>query len=259
MPLLNPPLSKSTPKGGRQQIPRVEILGVPLHSLSKERALGWGISFMLSDHAHHLITANSLFALETQKSAALQEACTHASLILAESSGLAWAAQKLGLTPPPVIPGIDLAYDLCHLAEILSVPVYLLGGRPGVSKEAVSFLTRKFPNLLIAGMRDGYFKPHDDEAIIRDMTLSRSKLFLVALGMPKQELWIHKNRRHLPPGLFVGVGGTFDVWAGQLKRAPLWIRNRGLEWLYRLSQEPSRLRRISRLPQFALHVFISRK
>ena len=216
------------------------------------------VSLMLSDRAHQIITANSLLILEAQKSNDLQAACAASSLILADSIGLSWAARRLQGADPTIIPGIDFAIELCGMAEILSLPVYLLGGKPGVAKGAARALSSRFPTLSVAGMRDGFFKTEDEEAIIADMTQSKARLFLLALGMPKQELWIHKNKHRLPPGVYMGVGGTFDVWAGRLKRAPLWLRKRGLEWLFRFGQEPHRFRRMAQLPKFALKILSHR-
>jgi N-acetylglucosaminyldiphosphoundecaprenol N-acetyl-beta-D-mannosaminyltransferase len=110
---------------------------------------------------------------------------------------------------------------------------------------------------MIAGVRDGFFKESDEETILRDIAHSRAKVVLIAMGMPRQELWIHRNMHRLPPAIYMGVGGTLDVWAGDLKRAPRWMQALGIEWLYRLIQQPWRITRMWQLPRFALKVILN--
>lgn len=213
---------------------------------------------MTSGSAHQLITANSLLLLESQHSSELRRACTEAEMVSSDSIGISLAAFYLGRPVPHRQPGIDLAKDLCGLAEIESFPVYLLGGRPGVAGKAATALQKEFPNLMVVGMRDGFFRYEDEPAILEDIGRSNARLILVALGMPKQEIWIAENRHRLSPGLYVGVGGSFDVWANVVKRAPILFRKFGLEWLFRLAQEPFRWKRIAQLPTFVFRVLLSR-
>lgn len=196
--------------------------------------------------------------LETQKNPLIKDICEDASLVIPESSGVTWAASYTGIGKVERIPGIDFAFNLCALADQLNVPIYLLGGGAGIAKKAGRFLNTVYPQLQISGMRDGFFNKEDEPAIIRDIAASQARLVLVALGMPKQELWIHKHLSHLPPAIYIGVGGSFDVWSGKIRRAPTWLRTLGLEWLYRLKQEPFRWRRIAQLPSFATKVISSR-
>lgn len=152
------------------------------------------------------------------------------------------------------MPGIDFALDLCRWAATQNYSVYLLGGTDEAVDGAAHFLRATIPGIAIKGARSGYFDVAKETEILADIKTKAPRLLLVALGMPRQDVWIYKNLDKLSPGLAIGVGGSFDVWAGHLERAPRWIQNLGLEWLYRLWQEPFRWRRIAQLPVFAMKV-----
>lgn len=227
-------------------------------SLTRQEALSYGVELMKSFVSHQIITANALLLLEAQKSPVLQKACREASLILPDSAGVSWAALTLRLSRLHRFPGIDYAFELCGLAESLGIPVYLLGGQPGVQKKAARYLYSHYPNLVITGMRDGFFQARDERSIMDDIGQSRARLVLVAMGMGKQEVWINQHLSALPPAVYIGIGGSFDVWAGNIQRAPGLLQKSGLEWAYRLKQEPFRWKRINQLPKFALKVFLNR-
>ncbi len=225
-----------------------------MDSLSKVELLKRLETCLISNQPHHVVTLNSLMILESEKVPLLKKICEEASLVVPESSGISWAALYLGHPKVERIPGIDLAFELCGLARNLSLPIFLLGGAKGVAEEAGNALGHIYPGLKVGGARDGFFNEAETPAIIHEIEQSRARLILVALGMPKQELWIYEHKPNLPGGLYIGVGGSFDVWSGRIKRAPSWLRTLGLEWLYRLKAEPFRWRRIAQLPKFALKI-----
>jgi N-acetylglucosaminyldiphosphoundecaprenol N-acetyl-beta-D-mannosaminyltransferase len=133
--------------------------------------------------------------------------------------------------------------------------VYLRGAAPGVAARAAAELERRYPGLVVAGCRDGYFREGaEEEALISAVSSAGPDLLFVALDAPRQDAWIHARLGRLGARAAMGVGGSFDVIAGGLKRSPSWMRAAGLEWLYRLAQEPWRFKRMSRLPLFALRV-----
>lgn len=256
---MNPsPLKPSPPRADPAAGGRVDVLGVPVDALTPADARSTAVSFLSSMRRHHIVTANALLVMEAQQNPALREACRDAALVVADSAGVAWATRALHGGGVRRYAGIDLALNLCEASADLGMPVYLLGGEPGVAKKASRFLFRSFPRLMIAGMRDGFFRDSDEPAIFADIARSRARLVLVALGMPKQEIWLHQQAAAMPPAVYIGIGGSFDVWAGRVDRAPRVMQEAGLEWLYRLGQEPQRWRRISQLPRFAIKV-ISRR
>ncbi len=212
---------------------------------------------MLSQRFHQVITANALLFLEAENDPELRQACESASLVVPESAGAIWALKRLGIPDPYQLAGVDLAFRLCQMAREQGRSVFLIGGKPGVSETAARVLMAKIPGLDIAGTLDGYFDKTKDDLIINTIRESRPAVVLAAMGMPAQDKWIHARRATLPGAICMGVGGTFDVWAGQIKRAPPWFQKRGLEWLYRFYQEPWRWNRMALLPVFALKVLFS--
>jgi len=134
--------------------------------------------------------------------------------------------------------------------------LFLFGSKPGVAEKAAENLSAKYPNVKIVGTNDGYFK--DDEPIIEKINAAKPDLMLVCLGAPKQEKWMQANAHRLDVGIMVGAGGSLDVFAGVVERAPEAWQKMGLEWLYRLLKEPKRIGRMMKLPKFLFAVIFSR-
>ena len=132
--------------------------------------------------------------------------------------------------------------------------VYMFGGAPGVAEKAAEEMRKKYPGLKIVGIHDGYFDAKEEKNIIADIKEKKPSLLLVGLGSPKQEKWIYSNLRFTDAKLAIGIGGSFDVMSGNLKRAPEFFCKLGIEWLYRLIKQPTRFKRMMRLPKFVLRV-----
>ncbi len=183
-----------------------------------------------------------------------------ASLCLADGMPVLWAARLLGEPLPAKVSGSDLVLPLMERAERQGWRVYILGGAPGVGARAAERLLARFPRLLIAGADAPRIDMGGAPEARRDVVLrvreSRADLVLVALGAPKQELWIAEAAADLRPAVLLGVGASVDFLAGTARRAPAWVSASGLEWLYRLAQEPRRLwkRYLLRDPEFLLIV-----
>lgn len=252
------PLSPPEPKKESLENSRISIMGLDIDIIPKVDLMPKLRGYLQGTKNHAIITANSLLILESQKLPALKRACENASMVLPDSSGISWAAKQLKLLQPYRIPGIDLAFDLCREAQMMGISVFLFGGNVGVAPRAAHYLKSRFPNLLIGGTHQGFFNWQDEDKILEQIWESGSRLILVGLGMPLQELWINRIKDKLPPGISMGVGGTFDVWAGDLKRAPQWVQKSGMEWMYRLGQEPNRFNRVANLPRFAVKVLTTK-
>jgi N-acetylglucosaminyldiphosphoundecaprenol N-acetyl-beta-D-mannosaminyltransferase len=130
---------------------------------------------------------------------------------------------------------------LCEALASSGRSVYLLGARPGVAAAAAEAMARRVPRLIIAGTRHGYFPPEDTDAVIDTINRSGANVLLVAFGAPAQELWLARHRARLAPSIRIGVGGLFDFYSGRIPRAPRWLQELGLEWVWRLVQEPRRM------------------
>jgi len=119
--------------------------------------------------------------------------------------------------------------------------IYLLGGKPGVADDAGKWITDRYPNLTLAGTRDGYFTEEEEPAVLEEIAASKAGVVLVALGSPRQDKWIAAHRLQVGPKVLIGVGGLLDFYSGRIPRAPVWVRELGMEWFYRFWQEPGRM------------------
>jgi N-acetylglucosaminyldiphosphoundecaprenol N-acetyl-beta-D-mannosaminyltransferase len=236
----------------------LRILGSRVDPLTAESALAQVLGYLHELTPRHVVTGNTLMFLEAEKDDKLRTIIEKAALVLPESWGIHWASRLQGQPLQEYTPGIDFMLRLCALAEAGGHSVYLLGGAPGVTEEAAETLARRFPGLKIVGTGHGYFKPQEEPAVIHRIRQRRPSLLFVGMGMPAQEKWIAANLNALSVPVVMGVGGSFDVLSGRLKRAPSWMRRFGIEWTWRLVQEPWRWRRIAQLPVFAWKVFSER-
>ena len=162
------------------------------------------------------------------------------ALVIPESWGIHWASRKLGAPLAEFIPGIDMMLEICRLAADEGHSIYLLGSAPGVSQAAAEALQKRYPKLIVAGAGQGYFKSPEEASVIAKIRQKKPALLFVGMGMPAQEKWIARNLAALGVPVVMGVGGSFDVLSGRLKRAPTWMRRLGIEWSYRLMKEPWR-------------------
>ena len=169
-----------------------------------------------------------------------------ADLVLADGVGVVYSAKIQGTPLKGRVPGIEFAADMLSCLNETGGRLYLLGAKPGVAEEAGRRILERCPNITLCGTQDGYFK--DDEAVLLKVAAARPDLLFVCLGAPKQEKWMARWGRHTGARLAIGLGGVLDVFAGNVERAPAAWQKLGLEWAYRLKQEPKRAGRMARLP-----------
>lgn len=187
------------------------------------------------------ISINAAKVVAMRDDAALREIAARSGLVNADGVSIVWAARALGSPLPGRVTGIDLMDRLLALAEEGGHGVYLLGARVEVLEEAVRRLLERLPRLHIAGYRDGYFDAEEVESVKAEIRSSGAALVFVAMGSPRTERWLGAHGHDLGVGVAMGVGGSLDVMAGRSRRAPASVQRLGLEWLYRLLQEPRRL------------------
>lgn len=206
-----------------------------------------------------IATANAEMVMTAQEDRELAGVLAAADLVVADGAGVVWAARHAGQPVPERVAGYDLAQALLARAADRGWRVYFFGGAPGVADTAAAKATTRHPGLTVVGVRNGFFTPDEEPAIIAAIKAAQPHILLVALGVPKQEKWLARHLAELAVPVAMGVGGTFDVMAGVAKRAPLWMQQSGLEWLYRLYREPYRLIRMLALPRFVLRVLAAKK
>ena len=227
------------------------ILGFNVDSFTKEEALDFALK-----NGGHVITINPEMIENAAKDKDFADIISDADLVIPDGIGIEIGLRILGYKIKR-IPGIEFGKLLLEKSVDEGKTVALIGAKPFVAEQAVKNLKNEIEGLQIVYSHDGYF--NDEDEIIEGLAYSKPDIILVALGSPKQEFFIKKLKPKLPKSVMIGLGGSFDVWAGVVKRAPMIWRKLGLEWLYRTLKEPERFRRIfPTLPLFVVKVFKER-
>ena len=237
---------------------KVEIMGVSFDNVTLEEAVKQSTALLdTPDQKGYVVTPNSEIVYMCRKHPELLGLINDASLVLPDGIGVVYAGKILKRPLKGKVAGIDFASCLLQKAAEREDPLFLLGAKPGVAALAAEKLQQVHPNLQIAGVHDGYFK--EDAPVIEEINQSGASILFVCLGAPKQEQWMKNHMDQLEHvKLMAGLGGSLDVFAGQVKRAPdFWVKS-GLEWLYRLIQEPKRFGRMCKLPLFLFAAFGAR-
>lgn len=237
---------------------RIDILGCPVDNLTMETAVERIADYIAQGQPCQVVTANAEILYAAQNDPGLFLTLHDAALVTADGMGVLLAARILGQPLPERVAGVDLVHSLAQYGARAGWRFYLFGAKPEVLAAAKERLEVLYPGLQIVGSHHGYFDPEENETIIESIRLSEADILLVALGAPKQDKWLHDHLGRTGAKVGIGVGGTFDVLAGRVRRAPLWMQRLGLEWLFRLWQQPSRWRRTLALPRFVWAVLCQR-
>ena len=231
---------------------RINVLGVGFDNVTMGEAVDRGMELLHSPGTHYVVTPNPEIVEICRENLAARQAVNGASLVLADGIGIIKGARILGTPLKARVPGIEFAAGLMARMAEKGLSLYLLGAKPGVAEAAGEKLTAKYPGLRIAGTRDGYFQ--EDGPVIEAIRESEADCVFVCLGAPKQELWMARHGEATGAHLLCGLGGSLDVFAGVVERAPKFWSDRGLEWFYRLCKDPRRAGRMMKLPLFLVHV-----
>lgn len=235
-------------------VPSVVILGCRVHRVTMEQALAIAQQFLTHGGAHQIVTADASALAIAQQDRQLRDIINHADLVVPDSRGVVWAARRVGCPVPERVPGVDLMERLCELASQLGLGVYLHGAAPGVAQAAAANLAKAYPALNVVGTSHGYLSLDEESAVVEQIAQLRPAMLFVALGIPRQEKWISAHQPRIQAPIAVGVGGSFDCFSGQVRRAPEWFQKHGLEWAYRLACNPRKARKVAMLPGFVLKV-----
>lgn len=233
---------------------RVEILGVKVDAVTMAQAVERVINLIGAGKPSMVATANAEMLLNATHDDELKKILNAANLVVPDGAGTVWAARHLGKQMPERVAGFDLVQELMKIAPAHDFKFFLFGASPGIADKAKAKAESLYPGIKVVGTRNGYFKPDDEPEIISQIKSSRADVLLAALGVPKQEKWLFKYKDELKIPVSIGVGGTFDVMAGVVKRAPLWMQKARLEWLFRAMLQPSRAGRLLALPKFVWKV-----
>jgi len=229
------------------KINSIKILGIRIDNVDFKQAIKTIQGFIQSKKPHQVITVNPEFIMLAQKDAEFKKVLSQGDLVVPDGIGVVWASKIFGKGLRERVTGVDLVERLSELASKKKYSIYFLGGEKGVASKAAAILKKKNPGLKIVGAEPGF--PHDPDLVER-VRKAKPDILFVAWRFPKAEKWIAKYKNRLGATVGMGVGGAFDFISQKKRRAPVFIQSIGLEWLYRLIREPSRIRRQIVLPCF---------
>jgi N-acetylglucosaminyldiphosphoundecaprenol N-acetyl-beta-D-mannosaminyltransferase len=219
----------------------VHILGCPITKLSLGEFVDRSEQYISSKRPRYVAVVNVAKLVKMRSDEALKESVLAADLIGADGVPLVWASQLLGNPLPGRVNGTDLMYKLLERADEKGYRIFFLGAKEQVLQRALRVVSKAYPGVEIAGSHHGYFTAAEELAIVEKIRTARPDILFIAFGTPQKELWVKRYLAAMEVPIVHGVGGSFDVLAGVIPRAPLWMQRNGLEWLFRLIQEPRRM------------------
>lgn len=232
---------------------KVDILGIPFVNTTKPQFVQQLDNHLSKQEKIFVVTANPEIVMKAKEEVQYKSVIDKATYITADGIGVVKAAQLLNKPIPERVTGYDTMVELLALAEKKRYSIYLLGGQQETLEKAIANIKTSHPQINIVGHHNGFFDWSSNK-IQEEIASKKPDLIFVALGVPKQENWIAENLPHFEKGVFMGVGGSFDVIAGTVERAPEVWQKANLEWLYRLIKQPSRWKRMLALPRFGLKI-----
>jgi len=236
---------------------RIDILGVPLDCVTMESAIHYADQLIREGNSAAILAINPEKVIKCQDDMKFHELINQAGLLIPDGIGVVLMARMLGEKGIQRVPGAELMPGLCELAEREGYTIFLFGAAPDVNALAAEKIQARYPGINIVGKQHGYLGPDKMDGFINRLKQLSPDILFVALGSPKQEEWIMQYLPELGISICQGVGGTFDVISGRVRRAPGFVRSLHLEWLYRLLANPKRLARQTALPRFVWKVLAS--
>lgn len=235
-------------------LPRYRVLSVPFNPITRTTTNEKCLEAIQSDRFHLMVTLGTEMVMSAQEDETFAHIVEQADIVVPDGIGVVLASRMAGLQAPERVTGVELVHDLIQSSGP-NTRFFFYGAAPGTAQAAADNLKGSVADFECAGVMDGYVK--DLESVLTSIEEARPQVLFVALGFPRQEMFLYQHRERLEKAgvrLGVGVGGSFDVYAGRVERAPAWVQRVHMEWAYRLLKQPSRWRRMLALPRFALKV-----
>lgn len=251
----DPPRASEYSDNEADRLPSISLLGVRVHRVDMDTTLRLIKQWVQGSEPHMIVTADASSIVIAHDDPEYREIVNTADLVTPDGAGILLGSKWLGTPLASRVSGVDVAKHICAMAAEGGWSVYFLGAAPGVAEAAAENLKKDYPNLKIAGIHDGYFSTSQDAEIAALVKASGAKAILVAMGIPRQEKLIHQYMNDMGVCVAIGVGGSFDVFSGNVNRAPVWMQRHGLEWLYRLAQNPKKISKVAALPKFMAMVW----
>jgi len=231
---------------------RICLFGLNIDRVNMDETVGLIDKYIAQKSPRQIVTLDSSMIVIAKGDRQLHDIVEHADLVTPDGAGVIWASKLLGKPILNRVSGVDLVSQVCEMSAARGITVYFLGAAPGVADEAAENLRKKHPGAKIVGTRHGFFSDADEPLIVADIAAKRPDVLFVAFGIPKQEKFIQKYKSSLGASVCVGIGGSFDVHSGRVRRAPVWMQEAGLEWLFRLIQNPKKFSKVMTLPKFVM-------
>lgn len=220
---------------------RINLLNLPVDSLTMEETISLIDKSIINNTPLHHVVVNAAKIVNAQKDLALKESIENCDIINADGQAVVWASQFLNKPLPERVAGIDIMENLVQLAAKKNYKIFFLGAKEEVVKKVVERYLKEFGEKIIAGYRNGYFNSDYELEVAEEIARVKPDILFVAISSPKKEIFLNTYKNHIKAPFIMGVGGSFDVVSGLVKRAPVWMQKNGLEWLYRVYQEPGRM------------------
>jgi N-acetylglucosaminyldiphosphoundecaprenol N-acetyl-beta-D-mannosaminyltransferase len=234
-----------------------EVLGLPFIDATMSELVKELRHRIDASEKTFVVTANPEIVMYSRQDKMYEQILRNADMLIPDGIGIIIASKVLGSPLQERLTGFDLMQNLLQLSHRSGYSIYCLGAEEEVIRKAVECIRAAYPNVNIVGYHHGFFD-WNDSSLVKTIKAKNPDIVLVGLGFPRQEQWISQHLPYFQKGIFIGVGGSFDVWAGKVQRAPEVWQKWNVEWLYRLLQQPSRWRRMLALPRFMVKVMQQR-
>lgn len=231
----------------------VEILDIPFCDITFDTFTNELEKYMIEQRKAFVVTANPEIVMYARNNSDYKQIILQADFIVPDGIGIIKASHTVGTPLKERVTGYDTTIRLLEKMNEEKLSLYVLGGKDETLKKAIANIANTYPSIQVVGSHHGYFD-WKDTAIVEEIQVKKPDLILVALGFPRQEKWIYEHVNQFEKGVFIGVGGTIDVLAGEVERAPQFWQNIHLEWFYRLLKQPSRWKRMLAIPRFILEI-----
>ena len=236
----------------------VNVLGIGVHSVTRSQAVVKVIRMIEEGGAHHIVILNPYKIQRIKGNNDLKTIFNKADMGLASGSGIEWAARMLRTPLKERVPVLSFMMDLIRIAEIKEYSIFLVGAKPEIVEKAFSNIKKSFPKIRIVGRHGGYFSSEREKSVIEAMRKSEANIIFVGLGFPKEDKWIYKIKNEFKNTVFIGIGGSIDIISGDIKKAPPFFMEKGLDWFYRIITKPWRLGRLFRVVGFFVMAVLRR-
>lgn len=220
---------------------RISLLNLPVDSVTMEETISIIDKAIATVKPIHHVVVNAAKMVNAQKDLKLRESIVNCDIINADGQAVVWASRILNKPLPERVAGIDVMENLVKLAARKKYKIFFLGAKEEVVRKVVDRYKIEFGENIIAGYRNGYFQEEEEMEVANEIALTKPDILFVAISSPKKEIFLNKYKNQIKAPFIMGVGGSFDVVSGLVKRAPVWMQKNGLEWLYRVYQEPGRM------------------